>query len=98
MRGRVAALVMAMALMVGLLPASALAQEDATCEGKAATVTGSGTIVGTEGDDVIVGSAGDDTIFGLGGNDIICGGNGNDFLFGDSGFGPAQPTDGDDTI
>src|SRR5215207_1126345 len=44
-----------------------------TCFGRQATITGSGTIIGTKGDDVIVGSFGDDTIGGLGGNDRICG-------------------------
>jgi Ca2+-binding RTX toxin-like protein len=58
-----------------------------------ATVTGSGTIVGTDGPDVIVGSTGNDTILGLGVDDVICGdlgndsivgGEGNDLLIGDS--------------
>jgi glucose/arabinose dehydrogenase/Ca2+-binding RTX toxin-like protein len=56
-----------------------------TCRGIAATVTGSGNILGTAGPDVIVGSAGGDVIQGLGGDDVICGGGGNDRLVPGSG-------------
>ena len=80
--------------VLGLLAATAAsAQEPPTCLGEPATISGSGTIVGTDGPDVIVGSTGNDTILGLGGDDLICGdlgsdtidgGEGNDFLIGDS--------------
>jgi Ca2+-binding RTX toxin-like protein len=56
-----------------------------TCDGRAATITGAGTINGTAGMDVIVGSGGDDTIDGLGGMDIICAGDGFDFVTGGPG-------------
>ena len=42
------------------------------------TISGTGTIVGTECDDVICGGPGDDRIAGLGGNDILLGFGGND--------------------
>src|SRR6266540_2176351 len=83
--------------LIGLLSLAATgvasAQEPATCLGIPATVTGSGTILGTDGPDVIVGSIGNDTILGLGGDDVVCGdlgndsidgGEGNDLLIGDS--------------
>lgn len=46
------------------------------CVGRAATITGAGSITGTGGDDVIVGSSGADSISGGGGNDTICAGGG----------------------
>ncbi len=81
----------------------------AQCNGVDATISGSGTIVGTGHRDVIVGSDGDDTISGGGGDDLICGGGGNDHVDGDGGddeiYGetasslgnPAQPG-GNDTL
>jgi predicted extracellular nuclease len=79
------------------------------CNGVEATITGSGTIVGTPGDDVIVGSAGIDNIVGGNGRDLICGGLGDDtidggnaadVIFGDGGasFGNMAATGGNDTI
>jgi Ca2+-binding RTX toxin-like protein len=77
------------------------------CDEVAATVTGSGTIIGTPGDDVIVGSAGEDSILGLGGNDIICGrggddsivgGDGDDEIFGEGGNDRILGNAGADTI
>ena len=68
------------------------------CNDVAATVTGSGTIIGTPGDDVIVGSDGDDTIFGLGGNDVICAGDGNDTVFAGLGDDQVFGGGGNDTI
>ena len=41
------------------------------CFGLDATITGTGTIVGTSGNDVIVGSAANDTISGGGGDDRV---------------------------
>jgi Ca2+-binding RTX toxin-like protein len=61
----------------------------AVCFGSPATITGSGTIAGTEGDDVIVGSDGNDDIKGYGGEDKICAGAGSDHV----GAGP-----GDDLV
>lgn len=66
----------------GLLLALALftqagAQDQGSCFGQPATITGTDqaeTITGTEGPDVIDGRGGVDTIDGLGGNDLICAG------------------------
>ncbi|MEN3336576.1 MAG: hypothetical protein V7647_252 [Acidobacteriota bacterium] len=78
---------------VSLMASTVASAEPAMCLGTPATITGSGTIVGTDGPDVIVGSTGNDTILGLGGDDLICGdlgndtidgGSGDDFLIGDS--------------
>jgi RTX calcium-binding nonapeptide repeat (4 copies) len=52
-----------------------------TCQGEAATVTGTigdDILTGTPGRDVIAGLAGSDTIAGLGGDDLVCGGDGSD--------------------
>lgn len=60
----------------------------ATCDGAAATITGTAgddDLEGTSGPDVIAGLGGDDTIRGLAGNDRICGGNAEDVLLGGSG-------------
>jgi Ca2+-binding RTX toxin-like protein len=64
----------------GAVATQGLGAPAATCFGERATVSGSGTITGTQGNDVIVGSAGDDMIDGSGGNDRICGldGHGED--------------------
>jgi hypothetical protein len=53
-----------------------------TCDGKPATIVGSGDIIGTPGRDVIVGSNDDDFINGKGGRDIICGRKGDDTIEG----------------
>jgi hypothetical protein len=58
---------------------------DATCSGRAATLTGTAgddELIGTEGDDVILGFGGKDSVLGLGGNDLICGGDARDTLRG----------------
>jgi Ca2+-binding RTX toxin-like protein len=58
------------------------------CEGKPATIVGTGgndVRVGSRGRDVIVGLGGNDTLSGLGGNDLICGGKGKDNLSGGKG-------------
>ncbi len=52
------------------------------CDGKKATISGSGVIVGTSKRDIIVGSSGPDTIRGGGGRDLICGRGGNDTIYG----------------
>jgi len=69
----------------GVVAGQGLAQETTTCFGLQATVSGSGTVVGTAGNDVIVGSFGSDTIDGGGGNDRICGLDGDDTLVGGPG-------------
>jgi predicted extracellular nuclease len=90
-------------ILVGLNPTGP------QCLGFDATITGSGTIVGTNGPDVIVGSTGNDTILGGNGNDIICGnlgddqidgGSGDDTIAGDSAISFGNPTapGGNDTI
>ncbi len=70
----------------------------ATCDGKPATITGSGTVTGTPGDDVIVTGGGSDTINGLGGNDTICSGTGNDIVNGGDGNDTILGGSGADTI
>jgi len=70
----------------------ALAGVTTTCDGEAATISGttaSETIVGTPARDVIAGLGGKDDIQGLAGNDLICGGRGIDTI--DAGKG-------DDTV
>lgn len=56
-----------------------------TCKGKEATITGAGTIRGTNGPDVIVGSAGADRIESGGGADLVCAGAGRDRILGGGG-------------
>lgn len=84
----------ATAAMLGSLwvvTAAAPAAAQATCDGKAVTITDNdgvdgdprvGYIVGTDGNDVIAGTDGADRIFGGRGNDTICGGKGNDLIKG----------------
>jgi hypothetical protein len=58
---------------------------NATCAGKAATMTGTAgpdQLTGTPGPDVILGFDGKDKISGLDGKDVECGGNGKDTLKG----------------
>ena len=62
-----------LAVLAGTAQPSRAADTALTCFGRQATITGSGTIIGTKGADVIVGSLGIDSIGGLGGNDRICG-------------------------
>jgi Ca2+-binding RTX toxin-like protein len=68
------------------------------CMGELATISGSGTITGTDGDDVIVGSTGADEIYGHGGNDLICAGSGNDVVYGGTGDDRLDGGLGDDTL
>jgi Ca2+-binding RTX toxin-like protein len=58
---------------------------EASCDGRPATMMGSGPINGTSGNDVIVGSSGPDTINAGGGHDVVCGGLGDDTINGGSG-------------
>ncbi len=58
----------------------------ATCFGRAATITANGGITtGTSGPDVIIGSSADDDIRGGGGRDRICSGGGDDSVSGGGG-------------
>lgn len=79
----------------------------AGCQGLAATITGSGVLVGTGGDDVIVGSSGGDVVVGGGGNDTLCsfgggdvvdGGTGNDHIDGGDAGDVLAGGDGNDVI
>src|SRR4051812_21460606 len=76
---------LAIALLGVVLGLASAASGQETCFGSAPTITGSGTIVGTDGDDVIIGSSGNDVIQGRGGNDKICGEAGDDQLGGGPG-------------
>ena len=62
-------------------PAHAADASRATCDGRTATIVGTGKadrLVGTMGPDVIYGGGGADVIVGLSGDDRLCGGPGND--------------------
>src|SRR3954447_22801404 len=67
-----------------------LASAALTCEvggvSYGVTISGSGTIAGTNGNDVIRGSDGPDTISGRNGDDVICGLGGADTLDGGPGW------------
>lgn len=79
-----------------------------TCDGRPATIVGTGTVVlGTGGDDVIVGTdasniiwgrGGDDVICALDGNDIVLAGRGDDLVFGEEGRDRIYGGRGDDTL
>ena len=72
-----------------------------TCQGKAATIVGTGgdnTIRGTRRADVIVAKAGDDTVRGRGGRDRICGGGGDDKVLAGGGDDRVAGGAGDDRI
>jgi hypothetical protein len=63
-----------LAALAGTAQPSRAADTGLSCFGRQATISGSGTINGTESDDVIIGSdTTNDTIGGVGGNDRICG-------------------------
>ena len=73
----------------------------AGCNGRRATITGTGAnnnLKGTNGDDVIVGLGGNDTVAGGSGFDTICGGIGNDSLRGDNGNDTLFGGSGNDTL
>jgi hypothetical protein len=72
-----------------------------TCQGLAATITGTSgndTLTGTAGPDVIAGEGGDDTIKGLGDSDKLCGGTGDDSLSGFDGADTLNGGAGADTL
>lgn len=75
----------ALALVAFLLSFSSIGHAQPGCLGATATLTGSGTIRGTDGPDVIVGSSGPDVILGRDGDDIICGLGGDDYINGGAG-------------
>jgi Ca2+-binding RTX toxin-like protein len=75
---------------MGMIPSSVTAAgPGVTCDGRVATITGNGLLVGTDGPDVIVGGNGNDTVLGNLGDDVICAGGGDDTVIGG---------DGDDTV
>ena len=97
-----AALVAAAVLVPGV-SASAASPTEPTCLDQPATIVGTegiDSITGTSGDDVIVGLGGDDVVIsgGADGGDLICGGDGNDTLIvtsGGDGFLPFTAVSGD---
>ncbi|MFF3018512.1 FG-GAP-like repeat-containing protein [Streptomyces sp. NPDC057939] len=70
----------------------------AGCNGLAATITGNGTVNGTNGADVIVTGNGVDSVSGNGGNDTICTFGGNDAVSAGSGNDHVDGGDGNDAI
>ena len=68
------------------------------CEGKRASIQGSGDITGTRGADIIVGSVRADRISGGGGNDVICGRGGDDDVAAGAGADRVYGGDGDDDV
>ena len=70
----------------------------AMCEGRPASIEGSGSIAGTPGDDVIVGSGGPDSIVSHGGYDIVCAGDGADYVNGGQGNDRIFGEGGDDHV
>jgi Ca2+-binding RTX toxin-like protein len=77
------------------------AHAQATCDGRAATIIGTGgndQIVGTGSADVIVAGAGDDFVQALGGNDIVCLGAGNDYIWAGEGADRVDGGIGDDLV
>jgi len=90
-------------MLVAAIGAAAPAASGAgdTCDGLAATITGTtgdDVLRGTAGRDVIVGLGGLDIIRGGGGSDVICGGAGNDRLFGGNGDDRVFGEGGDDLV
>jgi Ca2+-binding RTX toxin-like protein len=72
-----------------------------TCNGKPATIVGTGgedVLRGTKLPDVIVGLGGNDTITGASGNDTICAGPGNDIISAGNGHDFVDGGSGNDTI
>ena len=66
------------------------------CFGQPATITGNGTVTGTNGDDVIITGNGNDTVDGLGGNDRICTRGGDDYVRGGTGNDQINSGNGND--
>ncbi len=97
---RIAAIVLASALTLGLLgvvaPSSASAAAHTAADCTIFAVDGVATA--TEGDDIICGTEGDDAIFGLGGNDTIFGLGGDDYIEASSGDDWVSAGYGDDEV
>lgn len=53
-------------------PAQALSLAAATCQGRPATIEGTGVVAGTDGDDVIVATGPGADVDARGGNDLVC--------------------------
>jgi Ca2+-binding RTX toxin-like protein len=66
------------------------------CFGEPATITGNGTVNGTNGDDVIITGNGADTVDGKGGNDRICSRGGDDHVRGGAGNDRINSGNGND--
>src|SRR5215212_6767235 len=64
------------------------------CDLRVPTITGAGTIIGTDGDDVIRGGEGDDWLDGGDGNDDLGGGDDDDTLVGGVGSDVCDGADG----
>ena len=76
-------------------------EPDARCDGKQATIVGSGrddSIVGTSSRDIINARGGSDLVKGLAGNDLLCGGKGKDRINGDGGNDRCQGGAGADRL
>jgi hypothetical protein len=69
-----------------------------SCNGRAATVWGSGVLSGGPGNDVIVGSDAADEINGGRGKDVICAGGGDDHVAGGSGGDQILGGEGNDDL
>ncbi len=94
----IAAILIILSIGAFVSTGGASARSTPRCNGKVATIVGSGAINGTEGNDVIVGSKGADVINGAGGIDTICGLDGDDNIsLGGSGSW-ADGGSGDDQI
>jgi hypothetical protein len=85
-------------LVAAFLAPHSVASAAPQCFGRAATVTGSGTVLGTSGDDVIVGSTEGDIIEGLEGDDLICALDGNDTIRAGLGNDKVDAGPGDDRV
>ncbi len=91
------------AVMGGILPASAQTEGGATCLGHAVTISwrdpGVGTTInGTGGPDVILGGDDSETIDAGGGEDVVCAGGGFDTIDGGAGRDELLGQDGSDTF
>ena len=76
------------AAVLSVVPDTATAARQATCQGVPATLVGTDgddDLVGRSGNDVIVAGLGDDKVNGGPGDDIVCGGEGGDDLKGGEG-------------
>jgi hypothetical protein len=82
-------------------PSGNAAGNPPTCQGRPATLVGTGgsdTLSGTPGHDLIAGLGGNDKLSGLAGNDLICGGAGKDRLYGGKGNDKLYGKAGRDTL